>query len=399
MTTVHDPLLTEEPGADVVGTATALLDAYRPDTDRFFASPTRTLLARGDGLPVPHDARPLTERVEAVLAQARAAGHPEPVVMGAIPFDASAPAALTVPGHLRRGPALGKDPLIALPAPATEDITWEIRPVPEPDAYASAVAAAVHRMSAGEFRKVVLARALDLSGDSSPDLPGMLQRLARRDPHGYTFAIPTGTERTLLGASPELLVSRRGRSLLANPLAGSAPRSSDLAEDVRRAAALLESPKDLLEHAVVVNAIGEALAPYCADLVVPERPTLVKSAAMWHLSTTITGTLGPLPASALELACALHPTPAVCGDPTDRARDVISELEPFDRGLYSGVVGWGDAAGDGEWVVTIRCAEAGPDSLRLFAGAGVVASSDPAAETAETTAKFRTFLEAVGARL
>ncbi|MFE6133251.1 chorismate-binding protein, partial [Streptomyces sp. NPDC056437] len=95
----------------------------------------------------------------------------------------------------------------------------------------------------------------------------------------------------------------------------------------------------------------------------------------------------------------LHPTPAVCGDPTDLAREVIGELEPFDRGLYSGVVGWGDAAGDGEWVVTIRCAEVGSDSLRLFSGAGVVAASDPVAETAETTAKFRTFLEAVGARL
>ncbi|MFD3440305.1 isochorismate synthase [Streptomyces sp. NPDC058685] len=399
MTTVHDPLLTEESGADVVGTATALLDAYRPDTDRLFASPTRTLLARGDGLAVPHDARPLTERVDEVLAQARTAGRPDPLVMGAIPFAPSAPAALTVPDQVRRGPALGRDPLIALPAPAPEDISWDIRPVPGPDAYTTAVTTAVGRMTAGEFRKVVLARALDLHGDRAPDVPGMLQRLARRDPRGYTFAVPTGTGRTLLGASPELLISRQGRSLRANPLAGSAPRSSDLAEDVRRAAALLESPKDLLEHAVVVSAIGEALAPYCADLIVPERPTLVKTAAMWHLSTTITGRLDPVPASALELACALHPTPAVCGDPTDVARSVIGELETFDRGLYSGVVGWGDAAGDGEWVVTIRCAEVGPDSLRLFAGAGVVASSDPAAETAETTAKFRTFLEAVGARL
>ncbi|MFE6129829.1 chorismate-binding protein, partial [Streptomyces sp. NPDC056437] len=310
MTTVHDPLLTEESGADVVGTATALLDAYRPDTDRFFASPTRTLLARGDGLPVPHDARPLTERVDDVLAQACAAGLPEPVVMGAIPFDASTPAALAVPGQVQRGPALGRDPLIALPAPKPQDITWDIRPVPEPDAYAAAVAAAVRRMAAGEFRKVVLARTLNLHADSVPDVPGMLQRLARRDPRGYTFAVPTGTGHTLLGASPELLVSRRGRSLLANPLAGSVPRSSDLAEDVRRAAALLESPKDLLEHAVVVSAISEALAPYCVDLAVPERPTLVKTAAMWHLSTTITGTLGTAPASALELACSLHPTPA-----------------------------------------------------------------------------------------
>ncbi|MBT2388649.1 isochorismate synthase [Streptomyces sp. ISL-1] len=247
--------------------------------------------------------------------------------------------------------------------------------------------------------KAVLARALDLTGDREPDVPGMLQRLARRDARGYTFAIPTSAGRTLLGASPELLVSRRGSALVANPLAGSTPRSGDLAEDVRRAAALLESPKDLHEHAVVVNAIRATLAPYCTDLVVPERPTLVKTAAMWHLSTTLTGTLPAQSVSALELACALHPTPAVCGEPTAPARKVIGELEPFDRGLYSGVVGWGDADGDGEWVVTIRCAEADRSGLRLFAGAGVVASSDPVAETAETSAKFRTFLDAVGAQL
>ncbi|HET6358339.1 isochorismate synthase DhbC [Streptomyces sp.] len=399
MTTVHDTLTTEESGAGVVGTATALLDAYRPATDRFFASPTRTLLARGVRASVAHDARPLTERVQDALTAARVSGQPDPVVIGAIPFDPSAPAALAVPETLHRAPALCRDPLIALPAPQPAATAWKMRPVPLPEQYAAAVASAVGRMKAGEFRKVVLARALDLTGDREPDVPGMLQRLARRDTRGYTFAMPTGTDRTLLGASPELLVSRRGSSLLANPLAGSTPRSADLAEDVRRAAALLESPKDLHEHAVVVTAIREALAPYCTDLVVPERPTLVKTAAMWHLSTTITGSLAGRPVSALELALALHPTPAVCGEPTALARKVIGELEPFDRGLYSGVVGWGDAQGDGEWVVTIRCAEAARGGLRLFAGAGVVASSDPAAETAETSAKFRTFLDAVGAEL
>ncbi|MFI1396003.1 isochorismate synthase [Streptomyces sp. NPDC020681] len=403
MVTVHDTLTTEESGAGVVGTATALLDAYRPATDRFFSSPTRTLLARGISVQVPHDARPLTERVRDALTSARASGQPDPIVVGAMPFDPAAPAALAVPDTLHQAPALGRDPLIALPAPEPADTAWEMSPVPAPEVYGAAVAAAVGRMKAGEFSKVVLARALDLRGDREPDVPGMLQRLARRDTRGYTFAMPTGSGRTLLGASPELLVSRRGDALVANPLAGSTPRSADLAEDVRRAAALLESPKDLHEHAVVVNAIREALAPYCTDLVVPERPTLVKTAAMWHLSTTMTGSLADLgggaPASALELACALHPTPAVCGQPTALARRVIGELEPFDRGLYSGVVGWGDAAGDGEWVVTIRCAEAAPSGLRLFAGAGVVASSDPAAEIAETSAKFRTFLDAVGATL
>ncbi|MBO0656451.1 chorismate-binding protein [Streptomyces triculaminicus] len=185
--------------------------------------------------------------------------------------------------------------------------------MPEPGVYGEAVAEAVRRMCRGEFSKVVLARSLRLTSDRDLDLPGLLQRLARRDPSGYTFALPSGPGRTLLGASPELLVSRSGGRLVANPLAGSTPRSADLAEDVRRAAALLESAKDLHEHAVVVDAVREALAPYCRTLDVPARPTLVRTAAMWHLSTTVTGELDDPAVSALELACALHPTPAVCG--------------------------------------------------------------------------------------
>ncbi|MGI5375517.1 isochorismate synthase DhbC [Streptomyces sp. CA-251387] len=399
MTTVHETLATGQTEVDAVGTATALLDAYRPDTDRFLASPTRTLLARGVRAQVAHDERPLTERVREALTASRAAGEPDPVVVGAIPFDHTGPAALVVPAAVHRAPALCADPLIAFPPPRPEPIAWTVRPVPAPERYGAAVAAAVRRMRAGEFGKVVLARALDLTGDRSPDIPAMLQRLARRDARGYTFAVPTGTGGTLLGASPELLVSRRGTALVANPLAGSMPRSDDLAEDVRRAAALLESPKDLHEHAVVVDAMRAVLAPYCSELHVPERPTLVQTAAMWHLSSTITGTLALPSVSVLDLACAVHPTPAVCGAPTELARRVIGELEPFDRGLYTGIVGWGDADGDGEWVVTIRCAEVSDRGLRLFAGAGVVASSDPTAETAETAAKFRTFLDAVGADL
>jgi isochorismate synthase len=298
-------------------------------------------------------------------------------------------------------PPLREDPLVALPVPHDGDRPdWRVTEVPSPERYGAAVAAAVARMRAGEFDKVVLARSLELTSGHAPDLPAMLRRLARRDPSGYTFAVPSGPGRTLIGASPELLVARQGGRLTANPLAGSAPRSEDLAEDVRRAVALLESEKDLHEHAVVVAAVREALAPFCATLQVPERPTLVRTAAMWHLSTTVTGELAdPDTATALDLASALHPTPAVCGTPTDLARRVIAESEPFDRGAYTGMVGWQDADGDGEWVVTIRCAEAEGNTLRLFAGAGVVAASTPEAETAETAAKFRTFLHAVGASL
>ncbi|MCC3768325.1 isochorismate synthase, partial [Streptomyces sp. UNOC14_S4] len=287
-----------------------------------------------------------------------------------------------------------------LPAPdAGDGADWQVREWPPAEGYAAAVASAVHRIRTGEFDKVVLARTLELTARHAPDLSAMVNRLARRDPSGYTFAVPTGPDRTLLGASPELLVARRGGLLTANPLAGSAQRSTDLAEDVRRAAALLESPKDLHEHAVVVDAVRQALAPFCRRLEVPERPTLVRTAAMWHLSTTVTGEVVDPSVTALDLASALHPTPAVCGTPTDVARAVIAESEPFDRGAYTGLVGWQDADGDGEWVVTIRCAEAEGRTLRLFAGAGVVGDSSPEAETAETAAKFRTFLDAVGAAL
>ncbi|WP_229819988.1 isochorismate synthase DhbC [Streptomyces abikoensis] len=379
-----------------VGAATSLLDAYEPGRARFFASPTRTLLAHGTRAEVPHGTAPLHRRVTETLEAELLAGNPAPVVVGAVPFDQTAPAALAVPEAVRWAPPLAEDPLVALPAAAPAAADWDIRPVPEPAAYGRAVAEAVRRMKRGDFSKVVLARTLELRSSRDLDLPALLQRLARRDPGGYTFAVPSGPGRTLLGASPELLVSRRGGRLVANPLAGSIPRSADLAEDVRRAAGLLESAKDLHEHAVVVDAVREALAPYCRTLDVPARPTLVRTAAMWHLSTTVVGEPADPAVSALELACALHPTPAVCGTPTDTARRVIGELEPFDRGAYTGMVGWGDASGDGEWVVTIRCAEAEERTLRLFAGAGVVEQSSPEAETAETGAKFQTFLQAVG---
>ncbi|MFD7296261.1 isochorismate synthase [Streptomyces sp. NPDC059897] len=396
MTTVARPSV---PELVPPGSATALLEEYAPVTDRFLATPHRTLLGRGVVAELPHREGPLSSRVRALLDSRRRAGDPNPVVMGALPFDPGAAPALAVPESVRWAPPLREDPLIALPVP-TAGAQWSVREVPEPEVYGAAVAAAVERMKAGEFDKVVLARTLELTAREAPDLPVMLRRLARRDPAGYTFAVPSAPGRTLIGASPELLVSRTGATLTANPLAGSAPRSADLAEDVRRAAALLESAKDLHEHAVVVDAVREALAPFCARIDVPARPTLVRTAAMWHLSTTVTGELAdPGRTTALDLAAALHPTPAVCGTPTGLARQVIAESEPFDRGAYTGMVGWQNADGDGEWVVTIRCAEAEGNLLRLFAGAGIVAESSPEAETAETGAKFRTFLNAVGAAL
>lgn len=390
------------PADGTVGTATALLDAYRPGGDcRFFASPARTLLAHGARHQVPHGDSPLAERVAETMAAAESEGGAAPVVVGAVPFRTEEPAALVVPQAVRWAPPLRTDPLIALPGPpADAGEAWRMRPMPEAHTYEEAVGEAVARLKQGGLEKVVLARTLELRPDDprkAPDVAGMVQRLARRDPNGYTFALPVGAGETLLGASPELLVSRRGRRLVANPLAGSAPRRADMADDVRTAARLLESSKDLHEHALVVDAVRASLEPFCEELSVPQRPTLVRTATMWHLSTSVTGTLRDgAPPTSLDLALALHPTPAVCGTPTGAAHATIGELEPFERGFFTGVVGWGDEHGDGEWVVTLRCAEADRNRLRLYAGAGVVRDSDPASETAETAAKFRTFLNAVG---
>ena len=129
--------------------------------------------------------------------------------------------------------------------------------------------------------------------------------------------------KTLIGASPELLVSRNGMQVISNPLAGSRPRSEDPVEDKRRAEELLSSPKDLHEHAVVVEAVAAALRPYCHTLHVPEKPSVIHSEAMWHLSTEVKGELKDPNTSSLQLAIALHPTPAVCGTPMEKAREAI----------------------------------------------------------------------------
>ncbi|MET7640146.1 isochorismate synthase [Streptomyces sp. NPDC005438] len=378
-----------------VGTATALLDAYTPGS-RFLATPRHTLLTRGVRTHVPHGPAPLAERVAHTLRSVHTDSSLTPLVIGAVPFDQNAPNALVVPEVVSAASPLRADPLISLPPSAAPRHRWNITAHPSEEVYAKNVAELVTRMRSREFDKVVLSRTLELESEERVNLPAMLQRLARRDPTGYTFALPVDQRRTLLGASPELLVSREGNRVVANPLAGSTPRSGDLAEDVRRAAALLDSDKDLHEHAVVVEAVREALGRFCSTLDVPGRPTLTRTATMWHLSTTVTATLDQPSVSALELASALHPTPAVCGTPTDLAREVITDTEGFDRGYFTGMVGWGDAQGDGEWVVTLRCAEVAERSLRLYAGAGIVDASQPRAEVEETEAKFRTFLHAVG---
>ncbi|MCK9920726.1 isochorismate synthase [Frankia sp. AgPm24] len=403
------PLLTES--AD-------LLADYRPGRSFYFASDRGTLLAEGTAATVATG--PWGEAAAGLRAELAALhtldqvdgagvpGTPRPVVaVGVLPFDSDRPGHLVVPARIQEsGPNAAARGPVALPAAVPGGGgARPARSLPNPADYADGVARAVERIRAGELDKVVLARVLRVPGPV--DAVHLLRRLAARDPHAYLFGAETGPVAgasafqapgsTLVGASPELLLSRRGPLVVSNPLAGSAARSPDPVEDRRRAAALLASSKDAYEHALVVRAIAERLRPFCLGLDVPAAPSLIRTATMWHLSTRISGWLADPDVSALRLAAAVHPTPAVCGWPTTTARRVIGELEPFDRGCYTGLVGWCDASGDGEWALAIRCAQITEDgAMSVYAGAGIVAASDPSAELAETSAKLRTIGAAAG---
>ncbi|MDQ3406238.1 MAG: isochorismate synthase [Actinomycetota bacterium] len=375
--------------ADDDGGPAELIDGYRPGAF-LLAGPTGTLLASGVSAVVAEsDPDELAARVTKLLVDGEA-----PVAVGALPFDVTAPPHLVIPTSVRRaGPA---HPHLTAGAPAMPlppDVDFQ----PTPAGYERAVAAAVTALRDDpDLRKVVLARTLRLGFDTEVDIRALLPGLAAANPLGYTFAADLPGARTLVGASPELLLSRTGTRVASNPLAGSAPRAADPVADQAVAEALLTSGKDQDEHELVVEAVVDALRPFCRRLTVPKSPSLLRTPTVWHLSTHITGELADPDVSSLRLAAALHPTPAVCGTPVDAARRTIAELEPFDRGFYAGVIGWCDAAGDGEWAVAIRCAEVAGARMRLFAGAGIMPASRPELELAETAAKLRTLLAGLG---
>jgi isochorismate synthase len=376
--------------------AEKLLASYNQDTPFFFTTPEHTMMAQGRyaTIPTTSNMAELNQAVNTALAEATANGHPNPIVVGAIPFDTEQAACLFIPQQvIHAGPLLREGYL-----PPPRATSCQVTPTPAPETYADGVGAAVQQIRNQVLSKVVLARSLELTTSQPVDLQGLLQRLAWSNALGYTFAVDLGTaeQGTLIGASPELLLSRQGKHVRSNPLAGSIPRVKDSSADFQRSQGLLQSEKDLHEHKFVADAVAQALRPYCKMLSVPALPSLVNTETMWHLSSDIGGQLSEHPASALELAASLHPTPAVCGHPFTTARNLIQELEGFDRGFYSGMVGWCDADGNGEWIVTLRCAKVAGKHVRLFAGAGVVADSEPAHELAETTAKFKTMLNALG---
>jgi menaquinone-specific isochorismate synthase len=268
------------------------------------------------------------------------------------------------------------------PLTAPRGIRWHDGSLSAPE-WEQAVAAAVRRITLGDLRKVVLARDLYASADNPLDQRVLLRRLAARYPDCFTFACAG-----LVGATPELLIRREGAKVSSLVLAGTMPRGVTADEDARLAAALLGSAKDNEEHDYAAASLRDALSPLCETLDIPARPELIQLANLQHLGTRVHGTLA-VDRSALALAAAVHPTAAVGGTPTDAAVELIRELESMDRERYAGPVGWMGANGNGEWGIALRCGQIDGNRARLFAGCGIVAGSDPAAELAEAQVKFR----------
>ena len=248
------------------------------------------------------------------------------------------------------------------------------------------VAEAVGRINDGFLEKVVLARDLVATVDQDIDVRWPLQRLDESYPMCWTFHVDG-----LFGATPEMLVRRERGLVTSRVLAGTIRRTGDDARDMTLAATLARSSKDLEEHEYAVRSVADALAPHCTSMNVPESPFVLHLPNVMHLGTDVAGVVHDSAdgaASSLELAEALHPSAAVGGTPTEQALSLITEIEGMDRGRYAGPVGWMDSAGDGEWGIALRSAEVEGRSVRLFAGCGIVASSDPEAELAEAQAKF-----------
>ena len=241
----------------------------------------------------------------------------------------------------------------------------------------------------GRLSKVVLARDLTARLDAGADIRPTIAALAEGYPDCWTFAIDG-----FIGSSPETLVSVHDGVATARVLAGSAARGTDATSDDEAATTLATSPKDQDEHEFAVQSVLASLRPHSRGVVASEVPFTLRLPNVWHLASDVEGVLDD-GSTSLDLIQALHPTAAVAGTPTPDAMTLIDELEPFDRGPYAGPVGWVGADGDGEWAIALRSARVDSDgTVTAWAGAGIVADSDPERELLETRMKFKPVVDA-----
>jgi len=325
-----------------------------------------------------------------VVGNELAALGSDAIAIGALPFNRVLGTSLVVPEDIwfasdgvgppgpEGDPPLGPDAFALTPSLSHAD-------------WCDLVADATDAIDGGQFEKVVLARAVEVSANRPIVIADVVRRLHNLYPSCTTYSIDG-----FVGASPELLISRHGTDVVSYPLAGTTARVGDPDADAAAAAALLASEKDRTEHRLTVDGVAAALKPWCESITVPDGPGVVALRNVTHLGTRITGTLGDnAPASVLDLVASLHPTAAVGGQPSKEALAWLANHERLDRGRYAGPVGWVNASGDGEWWVGIRSAEIDDTQAILRAGCGIVTGSDPAAELMESQLKLQALLAAL----
>jgi menaquinone-specific isochorismate synthase len=315
-----------------------------------------------------------------------------PLAVGALPFTPDPAADLVVPARIVGRDAEGRGWITELgprlhvpPPPAEPPDAFTVRERSSREHWHGAVLAALELIDGNELEKVVLARQVEIEADRPFDLRTVLGRLCGQQPGCFVYAGDG-----MVGASPELLVRRRGTAVESIPMAGTSTASDP--DAVRR---LRASNKDAREHRPVVEAIVAILAPLCDHVDAVPEPEIALFPPIAHLVTPIRGLLHSPAPDALSIALMLHPTPAVGGTPRATALDAITRLEDGARGRYAGPVGWVDARGDGEWAVALRGAAIDGAHALLYAGAGIVAGSDPDAEWRETEAKLEPMVRAL----
>ena len=266
----------------------------------------------------------------------------------------------------------------------SNSISWN-RDVDSDAHWKQRVTDSVKRIHDGALDKVVLARDFTGSAESRIDARSILKKLADEYPSTWCFAVSG-----LVGATPELLLRLSRKMVTSRVLAGTISKTGDDERDLALAASLARSSKDLEEHEYAVRSVAEALEPFCTSTNVPESPFVLHLANVMHLATDVTGALAEKLAhvDAFTILEQLHPSAAVCGTPRNKATELIAEIEGMSRGRYAGPVGWIDAAGDGELGIALRCGQINADEIRIFAGCGIVAGSNPDKELAESEAKL-----------
>ena len=325
-----------------------------------------------------------------------------PVLLGAIPFDCNDEHDFILPHVSLTKSVDGRawvttvddaEPNFVTPTePPASATSYGVHPGISVDHYLEAVKQARDAVRNGSITKAVIARDIVITASAPIDIYAVLLRLRSSFGSSYRYLIDN-----FIGASPELLVAVDNGAISSHPLAGTAPRTGDPQSDSALAEKLLSSEKNQIEHRVVIDMVHDTLLPFCSYLDWQPEPSVIQVANVQHLGTLMQGMLSKPFMHILDAAIMLSPTPALGGFPKQEALDLIKQYEGIDRGRYGGAVGWFDQKGNGAFAVAIRCAQLSPDrtSARLFAGGGIVADSEPAAELAETQAKFQAMLAAI----